>query len=322
MGNIARFTVDAPWARLDHFLVARLEGLSRTRIQHLIKTGLVQVDGETVRKVREPLSGGERIQVDQSFPEEIDHLEPEDIPLNIIYEDDQIIVLDKPAGLVTHPGSGVRRGTLVNGLIGRYRHLSERNSRLRPGIVHRLDKGTSGVMVVARTDAAHLSLARQFERRKVQKTYLALVWGSPPDIGTVDANLVRDPNNRVVFKTSKVQGRPSVTAYKAVERFHGFTLLEVRPRTGRTHQIRVHLAYLGYPIFGDAQYRGTRAPANIAPELQELAGRLGQVIKRQALHALGLVFTHPVSDERMTFQAPLPDDFRAALELLRREARA
>jgi len=324
MAGVTRLTADVPWPRLDHFLVARLEGLSRTRIQHLIKAGMVRVDGETVYKTREPLAGGEQIQVDQPAPEEAAHLAPEDIPLDVLYEDDQIIVLNKPAGLVTHPGSGVHRGTLVNGLIGRYKHLSERNSRLRPGIVHRLDKYTSGVMVVARTGAAHLHLARQFERREVQKTYLALVWGAPPDTGKLETNLVRDPHNRLAFRASPAgrRGRPAVTAYRALEHFHGFTLLEVRPRTGRTHQIRVHLAHLGYPVFGDALYRGVRPSANIAPELRDVAARLRQVLHRQALHAFSLAFTHPATKETMTFEAPLPDDFKAALALLRQEPRA
>ena len=317
-----QFTADVPWSRLDHFLVARLGDLSRTRIQHLIKSGMVRIDGATVCKAREPLSGGEQVQVDRPAPEKPAHLEPEDIPLDIIYEDDQIIVLNKPAGLVTHPGSGVHRGTLVNGLVGRYQHLSEQNSRLRPGIVHRLDKDTSGIMVVARTDAAHLHLARQFERREIQKTYLALVWGTPPKTGKVDANLVRDPHNRLAFMTSRSRGRPSVTFYRTLEQYHGFTLLGVRPHTGRTHQIRVHLAYLGYPTFGDALYHGVRPAASIAPDLRDVAARLRRALHRQALHAFSLAFIHPATKETTTFQAPLPDDFNAALAILRPEPRA
>ena len=322
MADTTQLTAEVPWSRLDHFLVASLGDLSRTRIQYLIKSGMVRIDGETVYKARESLSGGEQIQVDMPAPEKPAHLEPEDIPLDILYEDDQIIILNKPAGLVTHPGSGVRRGTLVNGLVGRYQHLSEQNNRLRPGIVHRLDKDTSGIMVIARTDATHLYLARQFERREVQKTYLALVWGTPPKTGKVEANLVRDPHNRLAFSTSKSRGRPAVTIYRALEHFHGFTLLEVRPRTGRTHQIRVHLAYLGYPIFGDALYRGVRAPASIALELRDVAARLRRALHRQALHAFSLAFTHPATKETTTFQAPLPDDFNAALAILRQEPRA
>lgn len=318
----ARLTADTSWPRLDHFLVARLEGLSRTRIQSLIKTGMVRVNGETIFKARAPLLGGERIQVDIPAPEEPTHLEPEDIPLDILYEDDQIIVLNKPAGLVTHPGRGVHRGTLVNGLVARFERLSERNGRLRPGIVHRLDKGTSGVMVVARTNAAHLHLARQFEQREVRKAYLALVWGAPPAAGKVEANLVRDPHNRLVFRPSHTRGRPAATAFKVREHFQGFALLEAYPHTGRTHQIRVHLAHLGHPIFGDVLYRGVRPAASVAPDLQSLVSQLRRVLHRQALHAFRLSFAHPATKEMNTFEAPLADDFKAALEILRREPRA
>ncbi|MFB0516702.1 MAG: RluA family pseudouridine synthase [Candidatus Neomarinimicrobiota bacterium] len=318
----ARLTVDAPWPRLDRFLAARLEGLSRTRLQSLIKAGMVQVDGEIVCKAREPLRGGELIQIDIPAPAEPTHLEPEDIPLDILYEDNQIIVLNKPAGLVTHPGSGVYHGTLVNGLVARFERLSGRNGWFKPGIVHRLDKGTSGVMVVARNDTAHLHLARQFERREVQKTYLALVWGTPPETGKVEANLTRNPRNRLVFRASRMRGRPAVTTFKALELFHGFTLLEVRPYTGRTHQIRVHLTHLGYPIFGDRSYGGMRAPASIAPELRSVASRLQGVLHRQALHAFKLTFVHPTTKETVSFEAPLADDFKAALMILQQEPRA
>ncbi|UCH61723.1 MAG: RluA family pseudouridine synthase [Fidelibacterota bacterium] len=322
MADTTKLTAKVPWSRLDHFLAASLGDLSRTRIQSLIKSGMVRIDGATVYRARESLSGGERIQVDLPIHDKPDHIEPEDIPFDILYEDDQIIVLDKPAGLVTHPGSGVHRGTLVNGLVGRYQHLSEYNSRLRPGIVHRLDKNTSGIMVIARTDAAHLHLARQFERREVQKTYLALVWGTPPKTGKVEANVVRDPHNRLAFRASRSRGRPAETTFRSREHFHGFTLLEVRPRTGRTHQIRVHLAYLGYPIFGDTLYQGVRARASIAPELRDIAAQLHRALPRQGLHAFSLAFIHPATKETATFQAPLPDDLNTALAILRQESRA
>jgi 23S rRNA pseudouridine1911/1915/1917 synthase len=299
-----------------------MAGLSRTRIQSLIRSGLVRINNEPVLKVREPLEGGERIQVIVPAPTAPDHLESEDIPLDILYEDDHIIVLNKQSGLVTHPGSGVHHGTLVNGLMGRYGSLSQESGVLRPGIVHRLDKETSGVMVVARNDAAHLSLARQFERREVQKKYLALVWGTPPKTGNIEANLVRDPRNRLIFKTSQTRGRPAVTAFMVQEYFHRFTLLEVRPQTGRTHQIRVHLAHLGYPIFGDRSYHGVRAAASIAPELRDTARHLRHHLGRQALHASVLSFTHPATEEAVSFEAPLADDIKAALMQLRREPHA
>lgn len=322
MASPTQLKVDAAWPRLDHFLVARLAGLSRTRIQVLIKTGRVRVDGTRIVKVREPLSGGERIQVDLPAAQEPARPEPEDMALNVLYEDDQLVVLSKPAGIVTHPGHGIQSGTLVNALVGRFDQLSERNGDERPGIVHRLDKGTSGVMVVAKTDAAHLVLADQFERREVNKTYLALVWGTPAETGDIKTHLTRDPHNRLAFKTCQTGGRQAVTAYKVFEYYDGFTLLEVRPRTGRTHQIRVHLAHLGCPIFGDDLYGGVKPPANIAPRQRGIVRQLRRVLPRQALHAFRLEFTHPTREQLMSFEAPLPNDFKEAITVLKQDPRA
>lgn len=314
--------VDAAWPRLDHFLAARLAGLSRTRIQALIKTGRVQVDGKRIVKAREPLSGGERIQVDLPAAQEPARPEPEDLALNILYEDDQLVVLNKPAGMVIHPGHGIQSGTLVNALVGRFDQLSERNGDERPGIVHRLDRGTSGVLVVAKTDAAHLALARQFERREVNKTYLALVWGAPAETGDIETQLTRDPHNRLAFKTCQTGGRQAATAYKVLDYFDGFSLLEVRPRTGRTHQIRVHLAHLGCPVFGDDLYGGVKPSANIAPRQRGIAKQLYRVLPRQALHAFRLEITHPTGEQLMSFEAPLPYDFKEALTVLKQVPRA
>ena len=319
MGDPTRFQVKSPWPRLDLFLVTRLEGLSRTRIQSLIKSGKVQIDGNPVYKTREPLSGGERIQVEVPPQQPPEDIYPEDIPFDILHEDSQIIILNKPAGLVTHPGRGVHQGTLVNGLVGRYRSLSGIYGASRPGIVHRLDKDTSGVMVVARTDSAHIDLSRQFERREVEKTYLALVWGVPPKEGTIEANLVRDPNNRVLFRSSNTRGRAAVTNFRAIEHFNGFTFLEVRPLTGRTHQIRVHLAFIGHPIFGDKSYRGVRPPEGIPKEQRIIVNQMKRDLPRQALHAYRLEFIHPTSKEKIRFEAPVPTDMAAALSILRQE---
>ncbi|MEE9465320.1 MAG: RluA family pseudouridine synthase [Candidatus Neomarinimicrobiota bacterium] len=305
------------WKRLDHFLVDQLDGLSRTRIQTLIKRGLVRVDDVTVLKAREPLEGGENIQVDVPSEPDLLQVTPEDLPLDIIHEDESIMVLNKPAGMVVHPGHGVSRGTLVNGLVGRFDKLSTGSHQLRPGIVHRLDKGTSGVLVVACHDQAHRSLAAQFERREVDKTYLALVWGLPEPNGRIELNLRRDPRNRLAFTTSSTEGRPAVTEYRVSEAYPGFSLLEVQPRTGRTHQIRVHLSYKGHPIFGDDLYRGVRNPVGIAPESRGLAREMGRVLQRPALHAHRLGFTHPGTGKHVEFEIPPPTDFAAALSLLR-----
>ncbi|MCH7497632.1 MAG: RluA family pseudouridine synthase [Candidatus Marinimicrobia bacterium] len=315
-------TAHAPWARLDHFLAANLDGLSRTVVQTLIRDGKVRVDGHTVLKAREPLAGGERVLVAAAAPRRATQLTPEPMPLDILHEDSHIVVLSKPAGLVTHPGSGVRSGTLANGLAARYKTLPHPNGELRPGIVHRLDKDTSGVMVVARTEAAHRHLAKQFAQREVQKRYLALVWGAPPERGRIDVALSRDPRNRLAFHVDADRGRAAVTHYTSLEYFHGITLLEARPRTGRTHQIRVHLAHLGHPIFGDAAYGGRRPAAAIAPQLRTATARLARLLPRQALHAHSLAFAHPASGKRVRFTAPLPADFQSALDLLRAEPRA
>jgi 23S rRNA pseudouridine1911/1915/1917 synthase len=283
---------------------------------------MVRVDGNPVYKTREPLSGGEKIQVEVPPPEVPDHIQPENIPLDVLFEDSQIIILNKPAGLVTHPGRGVHHGTLVNGLVWRYHSLSGIYGASRPGIVHRLDKDTSGVMVVARTDCAHIDLSRQFERREVEKTYLALVWGTPSKEGTIEANLVRDPNNRILFRPSTHGGRSAITAFRSIEHFNGFTLLEVRPHTGRTHQIRVHLASLGHPIFGDKHYSGVRPPEGIPKELRMLVNQMKRDLSRQGLHAHKIKFTHPTLKEVVRFEAPIPADIETVLKRLRQETYA
>ncbi len=314
--------VRTPWPRLDHFLAASLEGISRTRVQSLIKDGRVMVNGISITKARAPLAGGEDIAVEiPAVPDPL-HVEPEDIPLDVIHEDDHIVVVHKPAGLVTHPGHGVHRGTLVNGLVGRFNRLSEHGDPARPGIVHRLDKDTSGIMVVAKTDEVHATLSSAFERREVEKTYLALVWGTPPEAGTIRTNLIRDSRNRLAFKATSSRGRSAVTEFVIVNYYQHFSLLEVRPHTGRTHQIRVHLAHIGHPVFGDATYGGVRPAAGLAPAVCQQAPGLARLMQRQALHAFRLGFQHPATSKHVTFEAPLPDDFKAVLEVLNQELRA
>ncbi|MCK4578992.1 MAG: RluA family pseudouridine synthase [Candidatus Marinimicrobia bacterium] len=314
--------VDTAWPRLDAYLVSQLEGLSRTRIQSLIKSGQVQVDDARVLKPRTALAGGERIQVDVPAQPELSHLEPQALALDIIYEDGAIIVLNKPSGLVVHPGAGVRDGTLVNALLWHFQSLSAGSHVQRPGIVHRLDKGTSGVMVIARNDRAHLKLARQFEHRLVEKSYLALVWGDTPEADTIETMLARDARNRIAFTAKTERGRAALTNYKTIERFGGFSLLEVRPATGRTHQIRVHLSHINHPIFEDDLYGGRKTAAAISPQLRQVVAQLRNQIKRPALHAQRLSFSHPDTGSEVSFEAPLPSDMEGALALLRKQPSA
>ena len=311
--------VDTAWPRLDIYLASQLEGLSRTRIQSLIKSGQVQVDDTRVLKPRTALEGGERIQIDVPAQPELSHLKPQALALDIIYEDEAIIVLNKPSGLVVHPGAGARDGTLANALVWHFRSLSAGSNVERPGIVHRLDKGTSGVMVIARNDRAHLELARQFEKRLVKKSYLALVWGDTPETGAIETMLARDKRNRIAFTAETEQGRAAVTDYTTIEKFGGFSLLEVHPKTGRTHQIRVHLSHIHHPIFEDDLYGGRKTTAAISPQLRPVVAELRKQIERPALHAERLSFSHPDSGSEVSFKAPLPSDMEGALAVLRKQ---
>jgi 23S rRNA pseudouridine1911/1915/1917 synthase len=272
--------------RLDHFLQEKLPEHSRSRLQSWIKAAAVTVDGAPA-KASLLLRGGERIEV---TPVALPPLKavPENLPVEILYEDAAVVAVNKPAGLVVHAGAGVSSGTLVNRLVRHFQDLSQVGGELRPGIVHRLDRGTSGVLLVARTDAAHRALAAQFLNRSVEKIYLALVQGRLGDnAGRVEKPIARDPVHRTRMTARLASGRSAYTEFRVVERFENFTCLEVRIGTGRTHQIRVHLASLGHPVAGDTLY-GAR-PA-----------------ERIFLHAWRIAFTSPAGGERVTVEAPLP----------------
>ncbi|MBI4216430.1 MAG: RluA family pseudouridine synthase [Chloroflexi bacterium] len=301
-GQHLNFTVAAEVQRLDHFLVERQPGLTRSRLQRLIARGLARVNGRPA-KAGTRLKAGDRVALELPPPEPA-ALAPEARPLTIIYEDAHILVIDKPPGLAVHPGSGLSRGTLAHALLAHCPSLAQVGSSLRPGIVHRLDKDTSGLMVVAKTDAAYHDLVRQFQKRQVAKGYLALVQGRPqPAEGVIAGDLGRDPARRQRMAVVS-RGREARTRYKVLEYLDKQSLLEVSPETGRTHQIRVHLAAAGFPIYGDPVY-GPR------PKDKGAAG-----LGRQFLHAHRLGFRLPGSGEWREFRSPLPPDLAQALASL------
>ena len=308
---------EAEGQRLDAWLARRLPSLSRSRLQALIDEGHVLLDGARARPSAR-LRAGQVVRVHVPAPVPAEP-QPEDIPIAVVHEDAHLVVVNKPAGLVVHPGAGTSRGTLVNALLRHVRDLSGVGGVLRPGIVHRLDRGTSGLLVVAKDDETHRSLVRQFAGRTVEKEYLALVLGAPARAaGEVDAPIGRDPVHRQKMSVRAPRGREARTSWRVEERFDGAALLRVRIHTGRTHQIRVHLASIGHPVAGDAVYGGTRTPSSRRAAAREAL----QSLERPALHAARLAFTHPASGERLTFEAPLPPDLEAVLERLRAAARA
>lgn len=290
--------------RLDHFLQDRLPEHTRSRIQEWIRAGRVQGDSGAIRKPAYTLRGGERITVEPLPPPPL-HATPEAIPLSILYEDQDLVAVDKPRGMVVHSGAGNRTGTLVNALLHHFSQLSTLSGEDRPGIVHRLDRYTSGALLVARNDFTHRALQDQFARRKVRKIYFALVHGQvEADQGSIETPIARDPGNRARMTARLASGRSADTHYRVLRRFEDFTYLEVLIGTGRTHQIRVHLASIGHPVCGDRLYG---APA-VTPGLESLDGYF--------LHASSIRFTHPRSGSPMEVAALLPPDLEAILNTL------
>ena len=296
--------------RVDGHLASAFPDLSRSRLRQLIDDGLVRVDGRTV-KAAARLRGGELIEVDVPPPVPTEPV-AQDLPLKVLFEDKHLVVLDKAAGMVVHPAAGHADGTLVNALLHRLTDLAGIGGELRPGLVHRLDKDTSGVMVVAKTEGALASLQAGFKDRSVEKTYLALVHGQPKgDAGVIETLYGRHPVHRKKFTGKVKTGKPARTGWRVLERYDdGAALVEVDLFTGRTHQVRVHLSEAGHPLLCDALYgAGRKAKGRVA-----LAqGALG----RQALHAWKLAFNHPKTGKRLAFEAPVPEDFTRALEALR-----
>jgi 23S rRNA pseudouridine1911/1915/1917 synthase len=319
-----KLTVPAPGSgeRLDRFLAAAQTDLSRSRLQTLIRQGLVSVNGRPAR-ASQRLRGGDAIEVALPPLSEPTRLEPEPLPLSIVFEDEHLMVIDKPAGLIVHPGAGANSGTLVHALLHHVPAIRSVGGADRPGIVHRLDKDTSGLLVVAKTARVHRELVEMLRRRAVRRVYLALVWGEPhADSGEVEAPLGRDPRQRKRMAVVARGGRPAHTRWRVVERLGVASLLEVRLETGRTHQIRVHLAHLRHPVVGDPTYGGRPKKQLSASERERsLAIELLRCLPRQALHAVELAFTHPVTGEKRTFTSPMPEDLRLALARLREHVR-
>ena len=314
MAELREFVVrpDEGGERLDVFLAAHLAGWSRSQIQDLIRRGLVNVGARQPRKAGERIEAGDRIEV-RAERQEL-RATPEALPLSIVYEDDDLVVVDKPAGMVVHIGAGVKSGTLVNALLHHIGALSTAGGELRPGIVHRLDRMTSGLVIVAKNDFAHRALAAAFKEREIRKTYLALVHGRiVKDEGEISRAVGRDPVRRVRMKAGGLAPREALTHYRVLQRFPHFTFVEVQPRTGRTHQIRVHFAALGHPVVGDTLYG--------APGKLRLGGREGETLVRTFLHAAALRFRHPRTGQELNLAAALPEELEMFLRRVAGEDR-
>lgn len=315
-GEIYEFTVlpHEAGSRLDIFLSGKDLDLSRSQIKKVVDEGFVRVN-HVQTKVAYRLRIGDIVCIQKQNPK-ADKALPQDIPLAIVYEDPYIVVVDKPAGVVVHPAAGNDQGTMVNALLFHCRDLTGIGGVLRPGIVHRLDKNTSGLLVVAKSDEAHHGLTEQFKRREVRKLYTALVYGNPKeDEATIDTPVGRHPVDRKKMSTISRRGKEALTRWRVLERYGAATLLEVEIKTGRTHQIRVHLTAAGYPVVGDHVYGNPKRANGIENVL--LRTRL-RGFKRQALHAAQIGFVHPITHQDMVFSSPLPDDIEELCGFLRK----
>lgn len=319
-----RYVVDPGQSmlRIDKYLSARIENVSRTRVQAAAQAGNILVNENPVKpsyRVK-PL---DVIQILLPTPPREIELIPQDIPINIVYEDNDVIVVDKAAGMVVHPAYGNYSGTLMNALMYHFRDLPLfQTGELRPGLVHRIDKNTTGLLVIAKNEYAHNKLAKQFFNRTTGRRYLALVWGIPdPEEGTVTGNVGRNIRDRRIMQVfhDGSQGKHAVTHYKIIEPMGYVSLIECRLETGRTHQIRVHMAWKGHPLFNDEEYGGDRIlKGTTFSKYQQFVRNCFGLLPRQALHAQTLSFDHPVSGRRLSFESPLPDDMTAVLDKWRK----
>ena len=306
------FPADVEEERLDSFVARSLDTITRASVQKLIADGQITVDG-TPRKSSLKLHGGEQVEVIIPPPRPAEAI-AENIPLEILHEDEDLVVVNKPAGMVVHPGAGTRGGTLVNALLAHCTDLSGIGGTMRPGIVHRIDKDTTGALVVAKNDLAHQSLAHQFKDHTIKRVYLALVYGSPrEDRGKIESLIGRHPVDRKRMSGKVTRGKRAVTHWYVVGRYGSITLMRLKLETGRTHQIRVHLSEAGHPLVGDSVYGGSGRLAGITdPQLKTLIRELG----RQALHAKTLGFIHPSTGEYREFDTELPEDMARIIHYL------
>ena len=308
--------------RVDKFLMNRIENATRNKIQQAAASGYIHVNEQPV-KSNYRVKAGDIVRVFLAHPPHENLLVPEEMPLDIVFEDDSLLVVNKDAGIVVHPGHGNYTGTLVNGLIFHFDKLPK-NSNNRPGLVHRIDKDTSGLLVVAKTDKAMAHLAKQFHDKTSDRQYLALVWGDVVDEkGTIAGYLGRDPKNRLLMTVfpDGDQGKPAITHYEVVERFGYVTLIRCVLETGRTHQIRAHMKYIGHTLFNDARYGGDKIlKGTTFTKYKQFVENSFKQLPRQALHAQTLGFLHPETNQKMSFKASLPDDFNGAIEKWRNYA--
>ncbi|MBC8213306.1 MAG: RluA family pseudouridine synthase [Candidatus Marinimicrobia bacterium] len=316
MSEALQFIVDSAGIRLDLFLSDKLEKFSRSKIQTLIKKGNVKVNS-VKSKPSYVLKGGEIVDCVIEYEPPPDDLVPEQMDLDILYEDEFLAVINKPAGLVVHPGSGNFTGTLANGMLHHFQNLSSINPT-RPGIVHRLDKDTTGVIVIAKTDFVHHKLGEQFANREVRKVYKALVWGKLENSGKISGLIGRHPSNRLSFAMVKENGRESLTNYEMQAYYPPISLVNLYPKTGRTHQLRVHLQSINHPILGDDLYSGGKNKIRSFHEkYSKILNSTFTKINRFALHAFSLEITHPETGVKMEWETPLPNDMLTVMEILK-----
>ena len=305
--------------RIDRFVAASFPDFSRSQIKKLIEENSITCNKNPVLKASHKITSGDKLSIIIPDPEDM-NVVPEDIPLDIIYQDKDLVVINKAPGIMVHPAGRIVSGTLVNALLFHLKDLSGINGVLRPGIVHRLDKDTSGVMLIAKNDRSHRHLAGQFETRTITKKYMALVWGifTKPE-GVINRSIARSKSDRKIM-VSGSEGRESITHYSVREEFEYLTLLDVQPKTGRTHQIRSHFSSIGHPVFGDTLYKGrNQRLADLTTGKRTIATKMLKLMQRQALHAEEIVFVHPSNQTKMSFSAPVPGDFEEILVILRKE---